>query len=490
MRVAFIAAECEPWAKTGGLGDVVDALARALGRLPGGLDAPVDVYLPRYPSVPVPPDATPSIRRSVPDPLAPTGMREVRVIDVAADGYRLRLVDLPEAFDREGFYGDESGDYGDNAWRFGMLCLTALQMIRTDDPVDVLHIHDWHACPIALYRDGAYASDPVVGRAALVLTIHNLAYHGWTPRDRLGQLGLAPGRGVLRPDADGVDLLRDGIVRSDMGNTVSPTYAEQARTPEYGFGLDAALRAKGDRFTGILNGLDPIVWDPATDAALAAPYDRRDRSGKAACRADLLDRAGMDPTDEGAVLGSVGRLDPQKGFDLVADAGQRLVRAGARLIVQASGSPAIAAGLRDLEARYPARVRFIERFDRDMARRIYAGSDLFLVPSRFEPSGQVQMIALRYGTPPVARATGGLVDSIVDVVARPAAGTGFLFEEATADALVDASLRAVALRSDAAAWEALVRRGMAVDFAWEAAAAPAYLELYRRALAIRQGSGA
>jgi starch synthase len=485
MRVAFIAAECEPWAKSGGLGDVVDALARSLGRLPGGLDAPADVYLPRYRSVPVPADARDGGRLEVPDPLAATGVRTVRLVDVAADGYRLRLVDLPEAFDRDDFYGDRSGDYPDNAWRFGMLSRTALEAVRTQAPVDVLHIHDWHACPVALYRDRFHPTDPTIGRTAIVLTIHNLAYHGWTPLDRVAELGLAPGDGVLPADADGLDLLRSGIVRAEVVNTVSPTYSDQARTPEYGFGLDGALRAKGDRFVGVLNGLDPVLWDPATDPVLAARYDRDDPSGKAACRADLLERVEMDAGDEGAVLGAVGRLDPQKGFDLVADAGEALLRGGARLVVQASGHPEIAEGLRDLERRYPRRVRFIERFDRDMARRIYAGVDLFLVPSRFEPSGQVQMIALRYGTPPVARATGGLVDSIVDVTERPATGTGFLFGPATAEALVEASVRAMAVRADPEAWRSLVARGMGVDFAWEAGAAPAYLGLYERAMAIR-----
>ena len=488
MRVAFIAAECEPWAKSGGLGDVVDALARSLGRLPAALDAPADVYLPRYRSVPVPPDAGAGSPIEVPDPLSASGTRTVRLVDVAADGYRLRLVDLPEAFDRDGFYGDRDGDYPDNAWRFGMFCRTALEAVRTQSPVDVLHIHDWHAGPVALYRDAIYAADPVIGRAALVLTIHNLAYHGWIPRDHLEELGLESGTEVVPPDADGVDLLRAGVVRSDVANTVSPTYAAQARTPEYGFGLDEALRAKGDRFVGILNGLDPVLWDPAADPVLAAPYDRADPSGKAICRADLLERLGMDADDDGAVLGAVGRLDPQKGFDLVADAGEALLGAGARIVVQASGHPQIAEGLRDLERRFPRRVRFIERFDRDMARRIYAGVDLFLIPSRFEPSGQVQMISLRYGTPPVARATGGLVDSIVDVTERPSAGTGFLFGPATAGALVEASTRGMAVRADPAAWRSLVHRGMGVDFAWEAAAAPAYLALYERASAIRARS--
>jgi starch synthase len=487
MRVAFIAAECEPWAKTGGLGDVVDALARALGRLPDGPHAPVDVFLPRYRTVPVPPGARDAGVVRVPDPLAPAGWSAVRLLDVAGDGYRLRLVDHPAAFDRDGYY-----DHPDDPWRFGLLARASLEALRADAasgglPVDVLHLHDWHACPVAIYRDSLYADDPIVGRAAIALTLHNLAYHGWVPYEKVGQLGLAPGDGVVPEEADGIDLLAQGIRRADVVNTVSPTYAAQARTRDLGFGLDGTLRAKGDRFVGILNGLDGILWDPATDAVLAERYDRTDRRGKAACRGDLLERLGMDPSDDDPILGAVGRLDPQKGFDLVVASAPTLLRRGVRIVVQASGDPSIAVGLRTLEAKHPGRVAFIERFDREMARRIYAGADGLLVPSRFEPSGLVQMIGLRYGTPPIAHATGGLVDSIIDETEHPGRGTGFLFREATPAALRDAVARAMAVRGDgtAVAWQSLLDRGMAVDFGWETTAAPAYVELYRRAMAVR-----
>ncbi len=490
MRVAFIAAECEPWAKTGGLGDVVDALARSLARMAGGLDEPVDVFLPRYRSVPVPADAADGGDLDVPDPLAKKGTTRIRLIEVAADGYRLRLVDHPPAFDRTAFY-----DHPDDAWRFGLLARAALEALRADatrggTPVDVFHLHDWHSCPVALFRDRFLADDPAIGRAAIVLTLHNLAYHGWTPLASLRQLGLAPGDGVVPRRADGVDLLAAGIERAELVNTVSPTYAAQARTPEFGFGLDDLLTERGDRFGGILNGLDPALWDPATDVALAAPYRRGDLAGKAECRRDLRVRLGMDPLDDDPVLGAVGRLDPQKGFDLVAAAGETLVRRGMRLVVQASGDPSVADGLRALATAHPGRVAFVERFDREMARRIYAGSDALLVPSRFEPSGLVQMIGLRYGTPPIAHATGGLVDSIVDEHDHPGTGTGFLFGRPTAEALAWACVVAMRLRGDGSApgWLALVDRGMTQDFAWEHGAAPAYLAMYERAVTLRRSS--
>jgi len=488
LRVVFLAAECEPWAKTGGLADVVDALARALGRLPGrAVERPVDVFLPRYRTVPEPPRVAAETVVRVPDPRAPAGTSDVTVVDVPADGYRLRLVDHPAAFDRAGFYGDAAGDYADNAWRFGQFCRTALEALRAEGrPVDVVHLHDWHTGPAAIFRDARYADDPIVGRAAIVTTIHNLAYHGWTPRRQLAQLGLRPGDGVIAADAEGVDLLGQAIERAELVNTVSPGYAAEALTPAFGMGLDGTLRSLGDRFIGILNGLDNTVWDPSTDADLAATYGPDALGGKAACRADLLTRVGFDSSDPGPVLGLIGRLDPQKGFDLLAGAATQLLRRGARLVVLGSGHPELADPFRDLAARQPTRVALLERFDRVMARRIYAGSDLFLMPSRFEPCGQGQMIALRYGTPPVVHRTGGLADTVIDVSAHPRTGTGFVFDEPTVDGLVAACERAIgAHRSGGAGWVRLQRRGMAVDFDWVTGSAPRYVEAYRRAVAIR-----
>ncbi|MFL5778395.1 MAG: glycogen synthase, partial [Chloroflexota bacterium] len=318
LRVAMLAAECEPWAKTGGLADVVDALARALSNLGDEIHTPVDVFLPRYRSVDVPAGATSRALR-VPDPLARGGASDVRLFDVAANGYRLRLVDHPGAFDRDGLYGDATGDYPDNAWRFGILGRATFEALRTEVPrVDVLHLHDWHAGPAAILRDVRYRDDEVIGGTGALLTLHNLAYHGWTPRERLRDLGLSPGDGVVPAGAVGLDLLRAAVERADLVNTVSPTFAREALTPAYGMGLDPVLASLGDRFFGILNGIDPVVWDPGTDPDIAAPYGAADMAGKAACRSDLLGRIGFDPDDPRTVFGMIGRLDPQKGFDLLA----------------------------------------------------------------------------------------------------------------------------------------------------------------------------
>ena len=492
MRIAFLTAECEPWAKTGGLADVTDALARALGRLPHDIDDPVDVFLPRYRGVPEPDPADILGQRMlrVPDPLARTSVTEVRLTDVAANGYRLRLVEHAPAFDRAGFYGDAEGDFTDNAWRFGLYGRAALEALRTDGrPVDVLHLHDWQAGPAAIFRDLRYADDPIVGRAAIVTTLHNLAYHGWTANADLAQLGLRPGDDAPGQNADGIDLLAAAIDAAELVNTVSPGYALEALTPAFGMGLDGSLRARGDRFIGILNGLDTTVWDPASDQDLAASYSATDRRGQVACREDLLTRNDFDPDDDGPVIGMVGRLDPQKGFDVLAAAVPALLDRGARLIVQGSGQPSLADPFRALAAASPGRVAFIERFDRAMARRIYAGADFFAMPSRFEPCGQGQMIALRYGTPPIVHRTGGLADTVIDATAHPGEGTGFVFEAPTPASLLGACDRAFALRATGGApWEALLDRGMAVDFDWVTGSAPRYVDAYRRAVAIRRAT--
>ncbi len=484
----MIASECEPWAKTGGLGDVVDALSRALGRAGAAgtvaIDGPLDVFLPRYRTVEVPAGHAAATVR-VPDPTSADGARDVDVIGLDGDGYRLRLVDLPAAFDRDGYYGTTSGDHADNAWRFGMLCRTALETLRVEArPVDVVHVHDWQGAAAVLYRDAWYWGDFTLGRTAFVLTIHNPAYHGWTHRPDVWTLGLPGGY----CDAYGLDLLRTAIEHADMVNTVSPTFAREVTTPQMGMGLDWALAGRGDRFVGILNGIDQVMWNPATDAAIAARYAPAAMDGKSACRAALARELGFDPASGGPIAGAVGRLDPQKGFDIIADAAGRIVASGARLVVLGSGDPMIAARLREVAATAPDRMAVRETFDRDLARRIYAGSDLFLMPSRFEPSGQSQMIAMRYGTPPVVRATGGLADSVVDADAAPHAGTGWTFVDATATALVGAVDRAIAAFTDPdrSRWDEVVARGMSRDWSWEAGPVGGYVEMYTRALAARR----
>jgi starch synthase len=576
MRVVCITAECEPWAKTGGLGDVVDALARAVGvagavgtagsggmaglggvagggmaveadaatdgsegtaeaaesvgpdsrpegvhstgtrsagpkpRLPqsqvwmgtggvmgvgksmeeppGHVEPPVDVFLPMYRGVVVP-DGAGRRPLAVPDPLAESGTTELTLVEFEDRGYRVRLVDHPPAFDRDGFYGDAAGDYPDNGWRFGLLCRAAIEALLSDErPVDVLHLHDWQALPTVVLRDCAYEAYPLISRAAVMVTIHNLAYQGWLSRDQAaGMLFPDELAQAMKPGADGLLLLREGIERAELVNTVSPGYAREILTPEFGLGLETRLAGRGHRFGGILNGLDMAVWDPATDAALPANYSRGKLGGKAECRRVLLAELGFDGDDPGPVLGMIGRLDPQKGFDLLAGAAPALVAAGARVVALGTGDPELVRDLRKLSMKFPKSVAVVEAFDRDLARRIYAGVDLYVMPSRFEPCGQGQMIALRYGTPVIVHRTGGLADTVVDVDDFPTDGTGFVHGAATVEALTDACRRAMAHhRRGGPSWAALQDRGMAVDWSWEAGPAEQYAASYRRAISLRR----
>jgi starch synthase len=481
----MVASECEPFAKTGGLADVVDALARALGRL----GHEVEVFLPLYRGV-RPPAQTERLALAVPRGSGPPASgqagdqapAEVAVVSGQADGYRIRLVEHAPSFDRPDYYTVDGRDYPDNGARFSLLGRTMLETLRTEGrPLDVIHGHDWQAGPALLLQRHRYADDPMVGGAASLLTCHNLAYHGWVPREQAWQLDLDASVG----STDGVDLLREAIATADIVNTVSPTYAEESRTTEYGAGLDDLLRHLGDRYLGILNGLDTELWDPATDPVIAANFSAADLSGKADCRADLASRHGLDLSGGAPLLGMVGRLDPQKGFDLVTGAADELLRDGARFIVLGTGDHALLAGLKQVAAGQPDRLVVLDRFDRHEARRIYAGSDIFLMPSRFEPCGQGQMIALRYGTLPLARRTGGLADTVFDADEDAEPGNGFVFEAATPAVLLEAARRAMRAYADRERWLSLQRGGMAIDWSWRGPA-QRYLAAYERALAMRR----
>lgn len=469
----MISSECEPYAKTGGLADVVDALARALGQL----GHQVDVYLPLYRGLAVPDGST---RRGLELPTGRVGM-----VDAQGSGYRIRLVDHPPSFDRPGYYGDADGDYPDNGARFTLLGRAALEQIRADgEPLDVLHGHDWQAGPALLLLRHRYAADPVLGRAAAMLTCHNLAYHGWVPPALASVLDLPATVGAEH----GVDVLREAVRIADLVNTVSPSYAEESKTPAYGAGLDDLLTARGDSYIGIINGIDTTLWDPASDTALPARYSRDDLSGKAACKVELQRRLSLSVggreerwDERGAPLFAlIGRLDPQKGFDLLAGCASELLAEGVRIAVLGSGDSRLIEGLLSQAAGRADRLSVQERFDRDLARQIYAGADVLLMPSRFEPCGQGQMIALRYGTMPLVRSTGGLADTVVDEDDDPVGGNGFVFGPPDASALAEAARRAIVAYRDRDRWDELRRRGMLQDFSWGGPAAQ-YIAAYGQA---------
>jgi starch synthase len=473
MRIAMVASECEPYAKTGGLADVVDALSRALGQL----GHEVDVYLPRYRGIDAPAPAQ-SLDLEVP---MGTGLVPVTLRSGRGRGYRLRLVDHPPAFDRPDYYVVEPGvgpDYPDNGWRFTLLGRTALEAMRVENRVaDVLHGHDWEAAPAILGLVHHYAADPLLSGVATMLTCHNLAYRGWVPRHEVApQLDLPGDVG----SADGVDLLREGLIAADLATTVSPTFArESLEGGGVSAGVDDILRegAATGRYFGIINGLDNELWNPATDADLPARYSATDLAGKGVCRSALCAELGLDP--EGPILAMVSRLDPQKGFDLVAAAASDLLDLGVRLCVLGTGDKRMVGELQQLASANPNRLAVVDRFDRALARRMYAGADFFLMPSRFEPCGQSQMIAMRYGTPPIVRFTGGLVDTVIDADEQPDSGTGFGFGPADPWALVEAVGRAVGAYFDRERWATIVQHAMATDFSWRRPALD-YVAAYRR----------
>jgi starch synthase len=466
----MIASECEPYAKTGGLADVVDALSRALGQL----GHEVDVYLPRYRGLD-PPGPAEVLRVDV--PTADGELVPVSIVSSEARGYRLRLVDHPPSYDRVGYYTNQGADYPDNGWRFSLLGRAALEAMRAEGrPADVIHAHDWEGAPAILLLRHRYGDSAALGRPATVLTCHNLAYHGWTPRDEVwAQLDLPDDVG----SPDGVNLLMEGILHADIVNTVSPTYAQESLTPEYGSGLDDALRYRGDRYVGIINGIDTDLWNPASDPEIAAPYSATDLTGKATCRTALSEELGLDP--ERPVFAMVSRLDPMKGFDLVAAAAPEILAAGASIAILGTGHRSLVDGLRPLAAQYPTLLAMEERFDRGLARRMYAGADAFLMPSRFEPCGQGQMIAMRYGTVPIVRATGGLADTVIDADHDALNGNGFSFQDAHPDYLADAVRRALAAMAEPRRWSDVQKRGMTDDWSWRGPARD-YVAAYRRAI--------
>ena len=473
----MIASECEPFAKTGGLADVVDALSRSLGQL----GHEVDVYLPRYRGL-ISPGPEETLDLDVPTAF---GHVSVTLRSSQANGYRLRLVDFPEGFDRPAYYGVNGRDYPDNGFRFALLGRTALESMRAEGrPVDIVHAHDWEGVPAILLLRHVYGRSAVLGAPGTILTCHNLAYHGWVPRGEVGaQLDLPDDVG----SPAGVNLLFEGILRADIVNTVSPTYARESLSPEYGSGMDPALRYRGERYMGILNGIDTDLWSPATDPDIPANYSVADLAGKADCRAALCTELGLDAG--GPLFAMVSRLDPMKGFDLVAAAAPRLLAGGARICVLGTGAHDLVAGLGALAARYPSRLAVEERFDRGLARRMYAGADGFLMPSRFEPCGQGQMIAMRYGTVPIVRATGGLADTVIDSDAAPDNGNGFSFYDPHPDYLVDAARRAMSAMLDEPRWREIQARGMNEDWSWRGPARE-YVAAYRSAIQTAGGLAA
>jgi len=471
----MIASEAAPFAKTGGLADVLAALPRALARL-GHV---IDVVLPRYRGI-----------------AAEERIARVAVRDgggtIGADLYAVRdgsvrfvFVDHPPFYDRESLYGIGTDDYPDNPARFALLARAALAWAASaDERYDVVHAHDWQAglVPVLLRRGAGLGG---LGGAPAVFTIHNLAYQGVFDASWLPRLGLDPD--LLRADAleywGRISYLKGGILFSRVVTTVSPQYAREIQTPALGFGFDGILRGRSHDLIGILNGIDYDEWDPARDRYLSVPYDAARLDGKAAAKRELMEEVGLPAGDEDRrrpLVGLISRMVDQKGFDLLAELAAELPRLAASFVLLGTGEQRYEELWRSLAARHPDRIAARIGFDEALAHRIEAGADLFLMPSRFEPCGLNQMYSLRYGTVPVVRATGGLADTVRDVDPATGEGTGFVFGEPTAAALLAALGRALDLYRDRPAWRRVQLAGMRRDFSWDGSARQ-YAGLYERA---------
>jgi starch synthase len=469
LKVLMVASEATAFGKTGGLADVIGALAPALRAR--GED--VAVLMPRYRQVSA--QGMPIVYQDLRVWLGPNEY-VANVHRTTERGVPYFLVDCPSLYDRDGLYSDPGGeDYPDNHVRFAVLSRVALTMIRHVFRPQVIHCHDWQAAPVPIFKGTVLGGDPTFMGLPIVLTIHNLGYQGLFPEAALAGMGLDAN--LFTPACleffGNVNLLKGGILLSDAITTVSPTYAREIQTKELGFGLDGVLRTRSEAIQGILNGADYTEWDPATDRHIAVHYSAGDLEGKRACKADLLAALGLPAENlDLPLIGMVSRLAGQKGFDLLEEAAGDLMQENVTLAVLGIGDPKCQRFLEELAAARPEKVGIRIAYDEALAHRIQAGADIFLMPSRYEPCGLSQLYSLHYGTVPVVRATGGLDDTIDE-------STGFKFREYTGEGLMEAVRAALAAFRDRERWTAMMIEGMRRDFSWNASAAQ-YSRLYRR----------
>ncbi len=476
LHVVYVTSEIVPYAKTGGLADVGKSLPKALV----ALGHRVTVVLPRYGTIPFPPgEFVGSVHVPVDSVQRSAGFYRTK----NADGVEIVFIEHPAFYDRAQLYGDGRGEYADNRLRFAFLSRAAIEYFRSrGERPSVFHGHDWHTGLVSVYLKAFYWDDPTLFRMPSVFTIHNASYQGVFGFDTLGVLGLPWNLGTV--DAleyhGGVSYLKGGILFSEIVTAVSPQYAREIQG-EQGYSMDAPIRSRAADLVGILNGVDYDEWDPGVDKHIAANYSAGDLSGKTECKADLLRSVGLPEFPDLPVIGVTSRLVYQKGFDVVVGAWWDLVQRPIRMVALGSGEPSVEDGFRALQQRAPDRFAASLGYDTALSHKIQAGADMFLMPSRFEPCGLTQMYALRYGTIPIVRATGGLVDTVEPWDPATKSGTGFRFSHADGTGMIWAIDQARAAYRDREAWAALQRNGMAKDLSWERSAR-AYEEAYRRAM--------
>jgi starch synthase len=486
MRIAFVASECVPFSKTGGLADVVGALPPALAAL--GHD--VDVYLPKYRQTRL--SSARTLLRSVTVPFDDE-YRFCSVLDGSTyAGVKFYFIDYPPFFDREQLYGTPAGDYSDNAERFALFSRAVLEASKIFGAPDVFHCHDWQSALVPILLRSLYAEDPAFRAVSSVFTIHNMGYQGQFPPETLPLLMLPWDLFTIsKMEFYGkVNFLKGALVCADFITTVSRKYSQEIQTAEYGFGLEGVLRSRAATVTGILNGVDYSVWSPQTDTLIKAHYSPDDLSGKLACKQDLLADFGVTTPDlRLPVIGIVSRFAAQKGFDLIAQIIDRLTREDMVIVALGTGDKEYEDLFRRLNQQFPKKILVRIGFDNALAHKIEAGSDMFLMPSRYEPCGLNQIYSLRYGTVPVVRATGGLDDTIEPWDARTGRGTGFKFSDYTGEALLATIRQALTAYKDQGGWRTLMRNGMAKDFSWTSSARE-YVRIYEKSRQLRTANSA
>jgi ADP-glucose type glycogen/starch synthase len=479
MKILFVTSEATPFAKTGGLADVAGSLPRALRQL--GHD--VRVIMPCYRSVQRNGFSLSKGRKALEVKIGSEVVR-ANLRQTIWEGVPYHFIDAPEYFDREFLYGTPEGDYQDNARRFTFFNRAVLEyLLRADFRPDILHLHDWQTALIPALLKTELAADPFYASTATLLTLHNLGYQGIFPLDTLEKLSLPAqfGRTENLEYFGNLSFLKGGIVHADLINTVSETYCREIQAPELGHGFDGILRSRSRDLYGILNGINDKSFDPALDPALTKPYSKADLNGKRSCKRALQKELGLSERHDLPLLAVVSRLDKQKGIDLIERIWPQLMQREIQFVLLGSGDQEQMAFWQARQRETAANFAICLEFDEKLSRRIYAAADCLLIPSRYEPCGLTQMIALRYGALPIVRHTGGLADTISDLQQNSRTGNGFVFEEAEPEALLAAIDRAVALYPQRKRWLSLVKKGMETDFSW-ANSAQHYAELYQRAL--------
>jgi starch synthase len=477
MKIAFLASEAIPYAKTGGLADVAGALPKYLNKL--GVDD--RLFMPLYREVRKKGLPLETVLDRVEVDLG--GRKKVFAVKAhSGSGFPAYFIEEDEYFDRDFLYGTAAGDYPDNGERFGFFSLAVLETIkRLRFAPDILHCHDWQSAVALAYLKTVRARDAFFAGTRSLFTVHNLAYQGLFGKEVLGKIGLPESLFNMNGLEfwGKVNFLKAGILYSTAVSTVSPRYSREIQMPEFGCGLDGLLRSRSRVLFGLLNGVDYAAWDPATDTLIPAPFNSSDLTGKKICKMELLKAFGLSGGGGDPVVGIVSRLAGQKGLDIVCDALPSLFALGVRLIILGMGEAKIQDSLLEARKVFPTQLGLKIAFDEKIAHTIYAGSDLFLIPSRYEPCGLTQMYSLRYGTVPVVRATGGLDDSIREFDPAERTGNGFKFEEALPDALVVAVRKALVAFGRRHDWQILIRNAMDSDFSWEKSAGE-YMDLYRK----------